>query len=197
LAAPDPHDAALAFEESISLCRLLENDFGLALSQHWMSQMYFALGRLPEAVEAARTASRVRRDMGDWRGLVHALVDLAAYRLTLGTVAEVAKPLREALDVVRRTEHALGLAMIAQGTAALALARGEATVAARLTGFSDARLRTLGIERERVGTAQREALAADLAEGLGADRARLLVSEGEWLKATAADAEIAAVLAVG
>jgi hypothetical protein len=197
LVATEPSDAALAFEESISLCRLLENDFGLALSQHWMSHMYFALGRLPEAVEAARTASRVRRDMGDWRGLVHALVDLACYHLALGAVTEVAEPLREALEVVRRTEHSLGLAMIAQGAAALALARGDAPIAARLAGFSDARCAALGLERERVGAAQRETLAADIAARLGAEPARLLVAEGEWLKAPAADAEIAAVLAAG
>ncbi len=197
LADTDPIDAALAFEESVTLCRLLENDFGLALSQHWMSHMYFTNGQLSEAVEAVRTASRVRREMRDWRGLVAALVDLSAYRLALGSVDDVAEPLREALAIVRRTEHSLGLAMIAQDGAALALARGSGPVAARLAGFADARFAALGIERDRVAALQRVVLVRGLAEALTPERARLLVAEGEWINVTTADAEIASVLAAG
>jgi len=197
LAESDPIEAGLAFEESVTLCRLLENDFGLALSHHWMSHMYFANSQLPEAVEAVRTASRVRREMRDWRGLVYALADLAAYRLALGRVDDVAEPLREALEVVRRTEHSLGLAMLAQDAAALALARGSGAVAARLAGFADARFAALGSERERVASLQRIALARGLTDALGVERARLLLAEGEWVNVTTADTEIATVLAAG
>lgn len=190
----DPTEAAPAFEESIALCRLLENDFGLALSHHWMSHMYYAFGQLPEAVDAARTAVMVRREMGDWRGLVQALTDFSAYKLALGRVDEVAEPLREALEIVRRTENALGLAFVAQNTAGLAAACGDGEAAAGLAGFSDARYRKLGIERERVPAAQREVLTERLQEVLGAERAARAVAEGEWHDATTADALIAAVL---
>jgi tetratricopeptide (TPR) repeat protein len=196
----DPVEAGPAFEESIALCRLLENDFGSALSHHWVSHMYFALDRLPEAIEAVRTAVTLRREIGDWRGLVQALADLAAYHLASGRIDAVAEPLREALEIVRRTENALGLATLAQNTAALAAACGDTEGAAGLAGFADARHRTLGIERERVALAQREVIAERLREGLGSERAAALLAEGEWRDATTADpgiayAQIAAVLA--
>ncbi len=197
LAESDPIEAGLAFEESVTLCRLLENDFGLALSQHWMSHMYFLNDQLAEAVEAVRAASSVRREMRDWRGLVAALVDLAAYRLAMRDAGDVAEPLREALEIVRRTDHSLGLAVVAQHAAALALVRGGATVAARLAGFADARLAALGSERDRVAAVARISLARELARALGPERARLLLAEGEWLNVTTADAEIATVLAAG
>ncbi len=43
LTGSDPLEAEMMYEESISLCRVLENDFGLALSHHGMSQLVLPL----------------------------------------------------------------------------------------------------------------------------------------------------------
>jgi tetratricopeptide (TPR) repeat protein len=108
LTGSDPREAEVMYDESISLCRVLENDFGLALSHHGMSHLYFRLGRFDEAVAAARIAADVRREINDRRGLVNVLADVAQFSLALGRTDGVAEALSEALEIVRRTENTLG-----------------------------------------------------------------------------------------
>ena len=195
LIATDPHEAEVMYEESISLCRVLENDFGLALSHHGMSHLYFSLGRLEEAVAAARIAADVRRDISDRRGLVNVLADVAQFSLTLGRTDGVGDALREALDIVRRTENTLGLALVIQAAAAFAFAGNAPETAARLTGFADAAFASFGIRRETVTKNLRDTLLASLRTSLAAERLGDLLAAGARLDSIAA-AELAARLAM-
>jgi diguanylate cyclase (GGDEF)-like protein len=195
LTADDPHEAEVMYEESISLCRLLENDFGLALSQHGMSHLFFSLGRLDEAVAAARTAADLRRDINDRRGLVSVLADIAQFSLALGRTAGVGDALREALDIVRRTENTLGLALVIQAAAAFAYAGNAPETAARLTGFADTVFASFGIRREAVAKHLRDALLADLRGALAPERLGDLLAAGARLDSVAA-AELASRLSI-
>lgn len=192
----DPHDAEGMYEESIALCRLLENDFGLALSQHGIAHLYFHLGRLDEAVAAARTAADLRRDISDRRGLVNALADVAQFSLAQGRTAGVGAALREALDVVRRTENTLGLALVIQAAAAFAVAGNAPETAARLAGFADAAFASFGIRRENVTKTLRDGLLLKLRKALSPERLGDLLAAGARLDAAAA-AELTARLATG
>ena len=194
LTGTDPLEAEIMYEESISLCRLLENDFGLALSYHGVSQLYFRLGRFDEAVTAARTAADVRREINDRRGLVNALADVAQFSLAIGRTAGVGLVLGEALEIVRRTENTLGLALVIGGAAAFALAGNAPETAARLTGFADAAFASFGIQRETVTENLRDTLFANLRAALAPERLGELLAAGGRLDSVAA-AELAARLA--
>jgi tetratricopeptide (TPR) repeat protein len=196
LTGSDPREAEVMYEESISLCRVLENDFGLALSHHGMSHLYFRLGRFEEAVAAARVAADVRREISDRRGLVNVLADVAQFSLALGRTAGVADALGEALEIVRRTENTLGLAIVVQGAAAFALAGNAPETAARLTGFADSAFASFGIRREAVSKSLRDTLFANLRAVLSAERLGELLAAGGRLDSLAA-AELAARLASG
>lgn len=196
LTGSDPIEAEIMYEESISLCRLLENDFGLGLSHHGLSHLYFGLGRLDEAIAAARTAADVRREISDRRGLVNALADVAQFSLAHGRSEGVAAALREALDVVRRTENTLGLAMVVEGAAAFALAGNAPETAARLAGFGDAARASFGVRRESVALALRDALIRKLLAALTPERLKELLAAGARLDSLAA-AELTARLAAG
>jgi diguanylate cyclase (GGDEF)-like protein len=195
LAPTDPLESAQMYEESIALCRALENDFGLALSYDGLSYLHFACGRLDEAIASARMACSVRRDMGDRRGLLYALADLAQVLLVGGQTDGVSEALREALDIVRTTENTLGLALVMQGTAAYALGSGAPDVAARLIGFADAAFGALGIARIPLGARLRGALAAGLEAALPPDRIAALLDRGARLEPAVALSDAAAVLA--
>jgi len=196
LTGTDPLEAEVMYEESIALCRVLENDFGLGLSYHGLSHLYFGLGRLDEAVAAARTAADVRREISDRRGLVNALADVAQFTLAQGRLDGVAGALREALDVVRRTENTLGLALVVEGAAAFALAGNAPETAARLAGFADAALTSFGVRRESVMLALRDGLLAKLRGSLAPERMSDLLAAGARLDSASA-AELTARLAAG
>jgi tetratricopeptide (TPR) repeat protein len=183
------------YEESIALCRALDNDFGLALSYDGMTYLHFTQGQFDEAIASARLACDVRREMDDRRGLPYALADLAQVLLVRGESAGVAEALREALDIVRTTENALGLVLVMQGTAAFALACGTPDVTARLIGFADAAFATLGITRSSLGAKLRSVLAESLRAKLPPERLALLLERGARLEPAVAQAEAAAVLA--
>jgi len=194
LTGSDPLEAEVMYEESISLCRVLENDFGLALSYHGMSQLYFRLGRFDEAIAAARVAAGVRREINDRRGLVNALADVAQFTLALGRTDGVAEALGEALEIVRRTENTLGLALVIQAAAAYAFSGTAPETAARLTGFADSAFASFGIRRETVTKTLRDSLFARLRGMLSAERLGDLLAAGGRLDSVAA-AELAARLA--
>jgi tetratricopeptide (TPR) repeat protein len=193
LTGTDPLEAEVMYEESISLCRVLENDFGLALSYHGASHLYFRLGRFDEAIAAARTAADVRRDISDRRGLVNALADVAQFSLAVGRMSGVPEALSEALEIVRRTENTLGLALVIQGAAAYAFAGNAPETAARLMGFADSAFASHGIRRETVTKKQRDTLFAHLRSTLSAERLGDLLAAGGRLDSIAA-AELAARL---
>ncbi len=195
LAASDPAEAGALFEESIALCRVLENDFGLALSYHGLSYLHFSAGRIDDAIAAARIACTIRREMGDGRGLLYALVDVAQFSLLSGTDAGVASVLREALDVVRATENALGFALVVQAVAAVGLAAGDVDVAARLTGFADALYARLGVARSVLSAQVRASLADALARALPPERLAAERERGAHLEPAVAHGEAAAILA--
>jgi diguanylate cyclase (GGDEF)-like protein len=195
LASSDPAESLAMYEESISLCRVLDNDFGLALSYDGMSSLHFTCGRVDEAIATARLACNVRREMGDRRGLLYSLADLAQVSLVRGYTDGVTEALREALDLVRTTENTLGLALVMQGTAAFALVSGAAEIAARLTGYADASFASLGSARTSLAAQLRRTLAADLRAALPAERLDLLLQRGAQLEAPVAQADAAAVLA--
>jgi diguanylate cyclase (GGDEF)-like protein len=194
LTGSDPLEAEIMYEESISLCRVLENDFGLALSYHGMSQLYFRLGRLEEAVSAASMAADVRREISDRRGLVNALADIAQFTLAMGRRDGVADALAEALEIVRRTENTLGLALVIQAAAGFAFAGNAPETAARLTGFADSAFASFGFRREIVTKTLRDTLFSNLRGMLSAERLGELLAAGGRLDSVAA-AELAARLA--
>jgi diguanylate cyclase (GGDEF)-like protein len=194
LTAVDPREAEALYDESISLCRVLENDFGLALSYHEKSHLYYRLERFEEAVAAARTAADVRREISDRRGLVTALADVAQFSVALGRKDGVAAALSEALVTVRRTENTLGLALVIGGAGAFALAANAPETAARLTGFADAAFASFGIRRETVSKSLRDTLFANLRAVLAPERLGELLAAGGRLDSVTA-AELAARLA--
>jgi len=195
LTATDPREAEVMYDESISLCRVLENDFGLALSHHGMSHLYFRLGRIDEAIAAARIAADVRRDISDRRGLVNVLADITQFSLVLGRTDGVGDALGEALDIVRRTENTLGLALVIQAAAHFAFVANAPETAARLTGFADAGFASFGIRRETVTKDLRDQLLTNLRGALAAERLGDLLAAGARLDSVAA-AELAARLAM-
>jgi diguanylate cyclase (GGDEF)-like protein len=195
LTGSDPREAEVMYEESISLCRVLENDFGLALSYHGMSHLYFRLGRFDEAVAAARVAADVRREISDRRGLVNVLADVAQFSLALGRTDGVAEALSEALEIVRRTENTLGLAIVVQAAAAFAFAGNAPETSARLMGFADSAFASFGTRRETVTKTLRDALFSKLRAALSAERLGELLAAGGRLDSLAV-AELAARLAV-
>jgi diguanylate cyclase (GGDEF)-like protein len=193
LTESDPREAEIMYEESISLCRVLENDFGLGLSHHGMSHLYFRLGRVDEAVAAARMAADVRREISDRRGLVNTLADVVQFSLVLGRTEGVGDALGEALEIVRRTENTLGLALVIQAAAHFALVANAPETAARLAGFADASFASFGIRRQAVMKKLRDRLLDDLRGVLAPERLGDLLAAGARLDSVAA-AELAARL---
>ena len=120
----------------------------------------------------------MRRDISDRRGLVNVLTDITQFSLVLGRTDGVGDALREALEIVRRTENTLGLALVIQAAAAFAFAGNAPETAARLTGFADAAFASLGFGRETVTKSLRETLLTNLRASLAAERLGDLLAAG-------------------
>jgi hypothetical protein len=194
-AVDDPAGATAMFEESATLCRSIENDFGLALSYHGLVEVHVRSGRIDDAIAAATLASEIRREMGDRRGLVYSLVDRAHVALLSGRTEGIVESLREALGIVRTTENTLGLALAVQATAAWALANGRPEIAAPLAGFADASFAALRVARGALAGALRDRLERDLHAALPQPLLGDLLEAGATFEAHAAQHEADAALA--
>jgi hypothetical protein len=79
-------------------------------------------------------------------------------RSSIGRTDGVGEALREALEIVRRTENTLGLALVIQARPRSRLPATHPETAARLTGFADSAFTSFGIRRETVTKSVRDAL---------------------------------------
>ncbi len=153
------------------------DEVGLARVLIAKSAVYAALGRLPDALDAAGRARELARSQADSALLAAALAALGSARLTSGLAAPAESALREALALAEQMDLPAVNAAARNDLATLAAARGRHAEAA--AGFAEA---------ARVAA---RAGDAELAAAAAVNRARSLVDSGDTssVREAFADAE--------
>ena len=139
-------EAATAdLEESIRLFELVDHEWGVALTETMLGTVLCVSGRLDEA-EAHHQRSL------DWsRGIendplaAQALQQIAMARILEGRVDDAIGPLEDATRMTSRARYQTGAAYCLDAVAAIALARGDAELAAGAVAMADATRTRLGI----------------------------------------------------
>jgi tetratricopeptide (TPR) repeat protein len=157
--------------EAIAVARSCGDDVVLGISLTNAAELALRRGEYHEARAFARESAEVLERTGDDFNRAGALANGASAALELGDLDAAAAGYAEALVLARALQAAQVIAPWAfDGLAAVAVRRGEADRAARLTGAADALLAESGVSRggafeERL----RERTLADARAALGAD----------------------------
>jgi hypothetical protein len=117
----------------------------------------------------------------------------AAYRIAMGDLGAALTAAREGLRCARQSQFGLQTAVALQHFALVAVLRGQAHSAARVTGYVDVQYRELWYEREPTEKWGYEKLMAALHEQLSDTEIAELASEGAtWQEDQAAEEALAA-----
>lgn len=156
-----------------------------------MGELEYRAGHVERALEYAAAAVAAARRIG-WRHReANALINLAAYRLTLGDVAGGLENAREALALAHWASPVI-IATAIQHLATAAALRGDAARGARLCGYVDAWYRSEECERDGTERRTAEILTSALREKLTDDELSALGAEGaQFTDEEAADEALA------
>ena len=167
---------------------------GAKLKAAWtiddLGEYEFCAGNPELAVAHATEALATFREFNDMRGGAIILSNLAGYLVSLARYDEAQACAREALELAR--EHQLGAfaANALQNLAAIKALRphneGERTSpagarAARILGFVDARLASMGSVRPYAPAQQYETMLGMLRDAMGSDGVARLMADGSTM----------------
>lgn len=134
-------------EEAIRCYRASGDADAIVPSAH-LAAAYFEAGNFQRAYEIGIEVAEMARRSQDRSTLSSALINVAAYALTLDETAFAERASREALTLVRDLGKTLNAMCALQHLATVAVRAGDGTRAARLAGAADALYRDFDLRRE-------------------------------------------------
>ncbi|MDQ2872540.1 MAG: hypothetical protein M3R35_05380, partial [Candidatus Eremiobacteraeota bacterium] len=142
----------LRMKEAIGLFRAAGDELGSARTLSWLAEHEFRAGNTTRALENSSEAIIVLRRRRFRANLTVQLMNSAAYNIWLGNFQEARDRARESMGICQEIQDHLDIPICIQHLAYVAAETGDARVAARLTGFADARF--IQIDEPRQGTEQ-------------------------------------------
>jgi hypothetical protein len=163
------------------LSRSLGSPSTILLSQINLAEIDFAEGLGAEAVDRAKEACAFARQAGMPLDLADALQNLAGYLLSQGEVEGGKTAAREALELKLALNPQSWLVHCIEHLALAAAVEGDLSLAARMAGYTDHRLRAEGAARETTEQVGWSNLQRLLATGLPTEERDRLAAEGaKW-----------------
>jgi tetratricopeptide (TPR) repeat protein len=145
-------------EEALK-CRFLE---GLALMES---------GRLPDAVNVFRQVAREARDLKSEKLLAHAYINLTQLHGILGETQEALNASEQAIPILRRLDHRIGLAKVQWGVGNLLRGQGRSVTAIEAYRIAQREFERIGM---RADVAALGLVVADLLLETGRDQEAVL-----------------------
>jgi predicted ATPase/DNA-binding SARP family transcriptional activator len=185
----DTPEARARLAESLAITRACGHTMLEAIVASNLAEVEFLAGDAAAAVRTAAQATAAFRRFKDSTilNVVVSLSNTAAYLIALGRYEEARSHAREALELGRDIQHDVLIAIAVQHLAAAAAQRPPSSArggqedslrAARLFGYTDTRLASLGSTREYTEQQEYDKAIGALRDALGDERLTELVHEG-------------------
>lgn len=176
------------FAEAFSLLTALGEEHESNIVRLNMGELEYSAGEFRQALEYADAALAAARRVGSRHREASALVNAAAYRLTLGDLDGAYANARDALQLSDWASP-IEVAAAIQHLASVAATGGDSHRAARLRGYVDAWYRTEGLERDPTELRTYEMLTTALGGELSEEMISTLAEQGARLSEPEAIAE--------
>jgi predicted ATPase len=181
-------EARRYFAEALSLLTALGEEYESNIVRINMGELEYGCGQYERALEYADAAVAASRRVGSRHREASALVNAAAYRLTLRDLDGARANARDAL-LLSRWASAFEVAAAIQRLATVAALKGDPRRAARLRGYVDAWYRGEGLQRDMTELRTYDMLAEALGQRLNDDEMAALDDQGSRLSEPQAIAE--------
>lgn len=175
--------------EAVETLKSIEGEDGEVDHVGYLAELEFRAGNTEEALALVSEALGRHRKLNDRLHIVVDLNNAAAYLLALRRFGEAGKNAAEALTQAIQEKNALWTAFALQHLAAIAAMQGDATRAARLLGFVDARIAELEHQREHTEEQEHRRVMSALGNTLRDGDLEKLILEGRTLSEDQAVAE--------
>jgi predicted ATPase/DNA-binding winged helix-turn-helix (wHTH) protein len=190
LAGQIPEARALT-EEALELGRRLGARHQVQIALCNLAEHYLAQGQLDAAIAQGREAVASCQASGSLMVLNIALRNLSGYLLRAGDLVAGRATAQEGIRLSQSLGNGMTVAMCLENLALAAALGGDAALAARLVGYSDAFYQRIGFTRQDNEQEERETVAARLESELdGETRARLIAEGAAWSEETAVAAAL-------
>ncbi|HMF28811.1 MAG TPA: hypothetical protein VKE42_08570, partial [Candidatus Cybelea sp.] len=176
------------FAEALSLLTALGEEHESNILRINMGEMEYAAAEFGRALEYASAAVAASRRVGSRRREASALVNSAAYRLTLRDLDGAYANARDAL-MLSRWASPIEVAAAIQHLATVAALNEDSLRAGRLAGYVDGWYKEEGLRRDATELRTYEILAKALAQRLSHDEMAALADQGSRFSEPQAIAE--------
>jgi tetratricopeptide (TPR) repeat protein len=170
------------FNEAVALFRAAGDERNTARTLSWLSEQYFQAGEPELAMENNRQALAILRRRRFRSALIVALMNNAGYALWLERYDDAREDARESISLCEEIQDHLDVPICIQHLATVADARGDASTAARLLGFVDARFVQIDEPRQLTEQMLCDRLMRSLREKLSETQLAALMSDGALLR---------------
>lgn len=194
--ASDTQHRLDVLEEAIRCYRASGDADAIVPSAH-LAAAYYEAGRFQRAYEIGIDVAEMARRGQDRSTLSSALINVAAYALTLDETAFAERASREALTLVRDLGKTLNAMCALQHLATVAVRAGDATRAARIAGAADALYRDFDLRREPTEQTLYDRTIDESRKAIGEQRLYAELAAGAALPLDTAIAEALAPLGAG
>jgi predicted ATPase/DNA-binding SARP family transcriptional activator len=193
--AGDHSRAEELYAESAEALRRAGNIIRLGTVLNNSASLCLERGEIARARELAEEGITLQVESGDKEGRIFTAATLAHIALAEGRTNEAVGRLHESLTLAREVGYRDEIAHCLFAIADLTLQRGDAALAARLSGAADAILESVGITLlHSDDKALRERLVAAIERELGADHARAAWEDGKMAPPDLADKALEALV---
>ncbi|MFN2461180.1 MAG: tetratricopeptide repeat protein [Candidatus Velthaea sp.] len=178
---PENAAARLApLREAVACVRTLGPDTrGLvAISLARLGDAYYALGDYAAALASIDEALTIARQLGNRMVTASHLINVAAYSLACGRVAEARLAAREAIEILRYTDNRATVKYAVEHLAGVAARNGDAARGARLLGAANHFYAAAAMPRQFTEQTLYDATIVELERKLGAGALARLLDEG-------------------
>jgi predicted ATPase len=166
-------EARRAFDDVLRRLEFIGDESSIAVAKMKLADLEFLAGNVTRALTLAEEAVQTCAKLGDITKQSGVLVNIAAYHLLAGEVAEARIAASEALQVGLLAEAAFFVALALQHLGTIAALSGDARRGATLLYYVDRWLKAEGVERELTERRTYELGMCAALEALGAELAEL------------------------
>lgn len=169
------------YAEALREMKAVGNEASVAVVLADLAELEFADGHVKRSLELVGEALEIETKGKNATHLANVYTCSCAYRIALGSLDLAASDGREGLRWARRAQNPLAIAIVLAHFALLRALGGEATAAAHLAGYVDARYKELNYQRDVTEEWGYKRLVDELQEQLSArDRAKLEREGAAW-----------------
>jgi len=181
-------EARLGFEDVIRRLEFIGDESSIAVATTKLADLEFLAGNVARALALGEEAAQTCAKLGDITKQAGVLVNIAAYRIVAGDVAQARIAAAEALEVGLLAEVAFFVTLAIQHLGTIAALSGDARRGAMLLSYADRWLKAEGVERELTERRTRELGMSAASQALGTELSEL-TSRGAALSEDEAVAE--------